>query len=161
MTTVLWILAVLLVIAGIAGIVLPALPGVVLVFLGLLLAAWAEGFQAIGWVTISILAGMTVLALLADAAAAMLGVKRAGASRSAIAGSMIGTVAGLFFGIPGIIIGPFVGAAVGEYLARRDMAQAGRAGFGTWAGIILGTAVKLALAFSMIALFLVSYFLNR
>lgn len=161
MTTVLWILAVLLVIAGIAGIVLPALPGVVLVFLGLLLAAWAEGFQAIGWVTLSILAGMTVLALLADAAAAMLGVKRAGASRSAIAGSMIGTVAGLFFGIPGIIIGPFVGAAVGEYLARRDMAQAGRAGFGTWAGIILGTAVKLALAFSMIALFLVSYFLNR
>jgi uncharacterized protein YqgC (DUF456 family) len=161
MTTILWILAVLLVIAGVAGIMLPALPGVILVFAGLLLAAWADGFQAVGWVTISILAGLMMLALLSDVLATTLGVKRAGASRWAIAGSMIGTLAGLLFGFVGIIIGPFIGAAVGEYLARRDVAQAGRAGLGTWAGIILGTAVKLALAFSMIALFVVSYVLNR
>jgi uncharacterized protein YqgC (DUF456 family) len=156
MTTVLWILAVLL-----AGIVLPALPGVVLVFIGLLLAAWAEGFEAIGWVTISLLAGLMVLALLSDVLTTTLGVKRVGASRLAIAGSMIGTIVGLLFGLIGIIIGPFVGAAVGEYVARRDVAQAGRAGLGTWAGIILGTAAKLALAFSMIALFAASYILHR
>lgn len=146
MSIVLWILAVLLVIVGMAGIVLPALPGVVLVFIGLLLAAWADGFQAIGWVTISILAGLMVLALLLDVLAATLGVKRAGASRWAIAGSLFGMIIGFAFGFVGIIIGPFVGAAVGEYIARRDLAQAGRAGLGTWAGIILGTAVKLALA---------------
>lgn len=161
MTTVLWILAVLLVIVGMAGIVLPALPGVVLVFIGLFLAAWADGFQRIGWVTISVLAGMTVLALIADVLAATLGVKRVGASRWAIIGSVIGTIAGLLFGLIGIMLGPFVGAAAGEYYARRDVAQAGRVGFGTWAGIILGTAVKLALAFSMIALFAASYVLNR
>ena len=74
---------------------------------------------------------------------------------------MIGTLAGLLFGFVGIIIGPFVGAAAGEYYARRDMAQAGRAGLGTWAGIILGTALKLALAFSMIALFAASYVLRK
>jgi len=161
MSTVLWILAVLLVITGVAGIVIPALPGVVLIFIGLLLAAWAEGFQAIGWVTISILAGLMVLALLSDVLATTLGVKRVGASRWAITGSMLGTIIGLFFGFVGIIVGPFVGAAVGEYIARRDVAQAGRAGLGTWAGIILGTTVKLALAFSMIALFAASYVLNR
>ncbi|MHB8845301.1 MAG: DUF456 domain-containing protein [Nitrospirota bacterium] len=161
MTAALWILAVLFVIVGIAGIVLPALPGVVLVFIGLLLAAWADGFQRIGWVTISLLAGMTVLALITDVLATTLGVKRVGASRWAIIGSVIGTVAGLLFGLIGIILGPFVGAAAGEYYARRDMAQAGRAGFGTWAGIILGTAVKLALAFSMMALFAASYVLNE
>ena len=161
MSIVLWILAVLLVITGVAGIVLPVLPGVVLVFIGLLLAAWADGFQAIGWVTISILAGLMVLTLLSDVLAATLGVKRAGASGWAITGSMIGMIVGMFFGIVGILIGPFAGAAVGEYLARQDVAQAGRAGLGTWAGIILGTAVKLALAFSMIAIFVVTYFLNR
>jgi hypothetical protein len=161
MTTVLWILAVILVIVGIAGIILPALPGVVLVFIGLLLAAWADGFQAIGWLTISLLAGLMVLALITDVVATTLGVKRVGASRWAIIGSVIGTLAGLLFGFVGIIIGPFVGAAAGEYYARRDMAQAGRAGLGTWAGIILGTALKLALAFSMIALFAASYVLRK
>jgi len=161
MSIVLWILAVLLVIVGVAGIVLPALPGVVLVFVGLVLAAWAEGFQVVGWGTISILAGLMVLALLSDVLATTLGVKRAGASRKALVGSLIGTIVGLFFGFVGIIIGPFVGAAVGEYVERRDVAQAGRAGFGTWVGIILGTAVKLALAFSMIALFVLSYVLHR
>jgi uncharacterized protein YqgC (DUF456 family) len=161
MTTILWILAVLLVIVGIAGIILPALPGVVLVFIGLLLAAWAEGFQSIGWLTISLLAGLMVLALITDVLATTLGVRRVGASRWAVIGSVIGTIAGLLFGLAGIVIGPFVGAAAGEYYARRDVIQAGRAGLGTWAGIILGTAVKLALAFSMIALFAVSYVLRR
>jgi uncharacterized protein YqgC (DUF456 family) len=161
MTTILWILAVLLVIVGIAGIILPALPGVVLVFIGLLLAAWAEGFQSIGWLTISLLAGLMVLALITDVLATTLGVRRVGASRWAVIGSVIGTIAGLLFGLAGIVIGPFVGAAAGEYYARRDVTQAGRAGLGTWAGIILGTAVKLALAFSMIALFAVSYVLRR
>lgn len=161
MTTALWILAVLLVIIGIAGIVLPALPGVVLVFIGLFLAAWADGFQRIGWVTISLLAGMTFLALAVDVLATTLGVKRVGASRWALIGSVIGTVTGLLFGLVGIILGPFIGAAAGEYYARRDVAQAGRAGFGTWAGIVFGTAVKLALAFSMIAIFAASYVLNQ
>jgi hypothetical protein len=160
LSTVLWIAAVLLITAGVAGIVLPALPGVVLVFIGLVLAAWADGFQSVGWVTISILAGLTVLALLSDVLATTLGVKRVGASRWAVAGSMIGAIIGMLFGFTGIIIGPFGGAAAGEYLVRRDASQAGRAGLGTWAGIILGTAVKLALAFSMIGLFIIAYMLD-
>ncbi len=161
MSTILWILAILLVITGMAGIVLPALPGVVLVFIGLLLAAWADGFRMVGWVTIFFIAGLMVLALLSDVLATTLGVKRVGASRWAVVGSLAGMVIGIFLGLVGILIGPFFGAAAGEYLARGDARQAGRAGLATWAGIILGTAVKLALALSMIALFIASYILNR
>lgn len=160
-STVLWIIAILLVIIGLIGIVVPALPGVVLVFIGLLFGAWADGFKTIGWGTLVLLAVLMVLSLIADFFATSLGVKRAGASTSAVAGAMIGTVAGLFFGFLGIVIGPFIGAAVGEYLVRRNMAQASKAGLGTWAGIILSAAVRLALAFSMIGLFVISYILNR
>ncbi|NTW74162.1 MAG: DUF456 family protein, partial [Chlorobiaceae bacterium] len=67
--TILWIAAALLLITGFAGIVLPALPGVLLVFAGLVFAAWAEGFAYVGWGTISILALLTVASYLIDALA--------------------------------------------------------------------------------------------
>lgn len=159
MTIFLWILAIALVLVGIAGIVLPALPGTVFVFLGLLVAAWIDDFQKVGWVTLAVLGGLTVLSLVMDLLATALGAQRVGASRQAIIGSAIGTIAGLFFGLPGILIGPFAGAVIGEYLARRDMLQAGRAGLGTWLGIVLGTAIKLALAFAMIGIFIAAYVL--
>ena len=138
---------------------LPALPGAPLVFLGLLLAAWIDGFQRVGWLALTLLGVLTLLSLGVDLLATSLGAQRAGASRQAILGAALGTVVGLFFGLPGILAGPFLGAVAGEYLARRDVAQAGRAGLGTWLGLVLGAAAKLALAFTMLALFLTAYLL--
>jgi uncharacterized protein YqgC (DUF456 family) len=158
-TTVLWILAVLLVLAGLAGIVLPALPGTLLVFLGLLLAAWIDGFDKVGWGVIALLGGLAVLSTVLDFVVTGLGARRAGASKQAVIGAAAGTIVGLFFGLPGLFFGPFIGAAAGEYLARRDAMQAGRAGLGTWLGIVLGTAVKFGLAIAMIGLFIAAYFL--
>jgi uncharacterized protein YqgC (DUF456 family) len=63
-------------------------------------------------------------------------------------------MAGLFFGLPGIILGPFVGAVLGELSAHRDLARAGRAGVAAWIGFAIGTAVKVGIAFLMIAIFL-------
>jgi hypothetical protein len=159
MTALLWALAVVLVLVGIAGTVLPALPGAPLVFLGLLLAAWIDGFQRVGWLTLALLAALTLASMGVDLVATSLGAKRVGASRQAVIGAAIGTVAGLFFGLPGIVAGPFVGAAAGEYLARRDVIQAGKVGLGTWLGLALGAAAKLALAFAMLGLFLTAYIL--
>lgn len=133
---------------------MPALPGVPLIFLGLCLAAWAEGFQYVGAGTLVLLAALALLAYAVDLAAGALGARKFGASRTAVLGAAIGTVIGLFLGIPGLLLGPFVGAAVGELVARRDLLQAGRAGLGTWLGLILGAAVKLAISFSMLAVFL-------
>jgi len=158
-TAVWWLLAGILVLVGMAGTVLPALPGAPLVFLGLLLAAWIDGFQRVGWLALTLLGVLTLLSLGVDLLATSLGAQRAGASRQAILGAALGTVVGLFFGLPGILAGPFLGAVAGEYLARRDVAQAGRAGLGTWLGLVLGAAAKLALAFTMLALFLTAYLL--
>ncbi len=148
----------LLVIAGIAGTILPALPGTPLVFLGLLLAAWMDHFQKVGGWTITILAVLTILSLFVDVFAVALGVKRVDASRQAIVGAMLGTFIGLFMGIPGLIFGPLVGAAAGEFIARRDLYRAGQVGLASWLGMLLGSALKLALTFLMVGLFILAYF---
>jgi uncharacterized protein YqgC (DUF456 family) len=157
MTSPLWILAIFLVLAGIAGSVLPALPGVPLVFAGLLLGAWIDHFQKVGWFTLVVLGLLTLLSFAVDFLATSMGAKRVGASKWAVAGSALGTLAGLFFGIPGLILGPFLGAVAGELVARRGQRQAVRSGFGAWIGLLVGTAGKLALIFAMVGIFLTAY----
>lgn len=158
MSLLLWVLGIILVLVGMAGTILPALPGTPLVAIGLVLAAWAGGFQKVGWFPLVIIGVLTVLSLVVDFLATMLGAKRVGASGLALFGAAVGTVAGLFFGLPGVILGPFVGAVLGEYLARRNKDQAVKVGLGTWVGLLLGTAGKLALIFMMIGVFAVAYF---
>jgi hypothetical protein len=155
----LWLLAVILVLAGIVGTVLPALPGAPLVFLGLLCAAWADGFQKVGWFTLSILAILMLLTFVVDFLASRWGAKRVGASWLALAGAFLGTIVGLFFNVPGLIFGPFLGAVAGEWLAVRNLRQAGKVGLGTWLGMILGIAVKLALVFAMVGIFALAYWI--
>jgi hypothetical protein len=155
--TLLWILSALLVGVGMAGTVLPMLPGVPLVFAGLLLAAWIGGFQQVGWPVLLVLGVLTLLSLAVDVAAASLGAKRVGASRAAVLGAALGTLVGVFFGLPGLLVGPFAGAALGQFLVRGDVADAGRAGFGAWIGFLLGSLAKLALAALMLVIFLVAW----
>ncbi len=152
-----WALGVLLVAAGLVGVVVPGLPGTPLVFGGLLLAAWADGFRHAGTGTILVLAAMTAASLLIDVLAAGWGVKRAGAGRAAVVGAMLGMIVGLFFGLPGILIGPFAGALVGEFIAHRDPARAGRAGVAAWMGFVVALGVKAGLVFAMIGVFAAAF----
>ena len=154
MTVLLWVAGVILVAVGLLGVVLPALPGTVLIFAGLLLAAWAENFTRVGFGTLALIGAIGAASYGVDFAAAALGTRRLGASRRAMIGAGLGTIAGLFFGLPGIILGPFVGAVLGELSAHRDLARAGRAGVAAWIGFAIGTAVKVGIAFLMIAIFL-------
>ena len=153
----LWAVAVTLVLVGLAGVVLPVVPGAVLVFLGLLLAAWIDGFSRVGVAPLALLALLTATVYAIDFAAGSFGAKHLGASRRAVWGAAIGTLVGLFFGLPGILLGPFLGAVLGEYTAHRQLAKAGKAGAGTWLGLALGAAAKVALVFGMLALFTVAY----
>jgi uncharacterized protein YqgC (DUF456 family) len=159
MTVLLWVLAVALVIVGLMGVVLPALPGTILVFAGLVLAAWADGFTRVGYATLTILGILAAASYGIDFVAAALGASRLGASRRAMAGAGLGTLLGLFFGLPGLIIGPFVGAVLGELTMHRDVAKAGRAGIAAWIGFAMGMAVKVALVFVMIGIFIAAFFL--
>ena len=123
-------------------------------FLGLLFGAWAEDFRYIGVWTLLILAGMAALTYVVEFAASILGVKKFGGSRRAMAGALLGGIVGIFLGIPGILLGPFVGAVIGELTLQRSLDQARRAGFGTVVGLAFGVAGKLAIGIAMIGLFL-------
>jgi hypothetical protein len=148
-----WVLAVLIIIAGLAGTVVPALPGVPMVFLGLLFGAWIGKFEIIGWTTIGILAALAIIAWVVDFLAGAAGARYLGASSRAFWGATFGAIAGIFFGVVGMLLGPFIGAVLGELSGGSSMVQSGRAGFGAWIGMVLATAVKLAIAFLMIGIF--------
>ncbi|NLG76736.1 MAG: DUF456 domain-containing protein [Xanthomonadaceae bacterium] len=156
---VLWVLAILLMIVGALGILLPALPGVPLIFAGMVLAASIDDFQRIGWLTLTVLGFLTVTAFVVDFAASALGAKRVGASGRAVWGAVIGTLVGLFFGFVGLVLGPFIGAVIGEISVHGRLHQAGRVGVATWMGLIFGALFKLAIAFSMLGVFVFAYFL--
>lgn len=154
------LVAALLVLVGLAGSVLPALPGVPLVFGGLLVAAWADDFQRVGWLTLSLLGLLTIVSFVIDFAATAMGAKRVGATKLAIAGAALGALAGIFLGIPGLIFGPFLGAVAGEMISHGKFEQATRAGVATWVGLLFGTLAKLALIFAMVGIFLLAYFVG-
>ena len=157
MTIALWIVAGLLVVLGVVGTLVPVLPGATFVFGGLLLAAWIDEFQRVGWLTLAVLGFLTFTTVGVDMLATSLGAGKLGASRLAIVGAVAGTILGLFTGLPGLIVGPFLGAVAGELLAGRDLDQAGRVGAGTWIGLAVGAAVKIGLVVAMIGLFVTAY----
>jgi uncharacterized protein YqgC (DUF456 family) len=160
-----WVFTAGLVLTGLAGTVLPVLPGTLLVLAGLFVGAWIDGFTKVGAVALGFIAVLAVLAWATDYVAALLGAKKVGASRWALIGATLGTVVGLFMGLVGVLFMPFVGAVAGEMYALRHQPgalqgattqQALKVGTATWVGMIVGTAVKIALVFVMIGVFLVA-----
>jgi uncharacterized protein YqgC (DUF456 family) len=158
-STLLPIIAAVLLVTGYAGLVIPALPGIVLIFAGFMAAAWAEEFAYVGLVPLTLLGLLALAAYLFEAAAGVVGAQRFGAGRAGLTGAAIGTFIGMFFGIPGMVAGPFLGAVTGELLARKGVREAGFAGLGTWLGLAAGAAVKIAIAFAMAGVFLFARFL--
>jgi len=156
----LWILAIALMLVGALGIVLPALPGIPLMFAGMVVAAAIDDFQRIGWITLTVLGFLTLFSVIVEFAASALGARHVGASRQAVWGALLGTVIGIFFGIPGLLLGPFIGAVVAELSVHGRLEQAGRVGIATWLGLIFGTLVKIAIAFAMLGIFVFAYLLG-
>ena len=152
-----FILSGVLIVAGMAGAVLPAIPGVPLVFAGMLLAAWTDHFQHVGTLTLSVLGLLALFAILIDFVAGLLGARRVGASSRALWGATFGTLIGLFFGLPGLLLGPFVGAVAGELSTGSKVEKATKVGIGTWLGLLFGTLAKLALCFTMLGIFLFAF----
>ena len=146
----LWAFALICVVIGVMGTVFPALPGTPLIFLGALALAWGYDFSILGTPSLIFLGILAALGVAVDFVASSIGAKRVGASSLAVVGATLGSLFGLFFGIPGIILGPFVGAFVGEIVAQSSLRHATKVGIGTWIGLLLGTAAKVAIALSMV-----------
>jgi uncharacterized protein YqgC (DUF456 family) len=151
-----WALSAGLILLGLAGTVLPALPGTALVLAGIVLGAWIDDFTRVGWFAVATAAVLAVLAWLMDYVAALLGAKRAGASRQAIIGAALGTVAGIFMGLVGVLFMPLVGAGIGEFIAQKDHGRAVKVGVATWLGLLAGMLAKVVLAFTMIGIYVVA-----
>jgi len=136
-------LGIVLTIAGILGCVLPMLPGPPVNYLALLLLHFTTQYQFTTRFLV-IWAVVAAIVVLLDYLIPVWGTKKFGGSKQGVWGSVIGLVAGLFAFPPiGIIVGPFVGAVVGELIAGKDTGAAFKSGFGSFIGFLAGTFIKL------------------
>lgn len=156
MTIALWVLVAVLMMAGVVGTVLPVIPGAILIFAGAVLGAWIDDWNRVSAWTLGVLGLLALISIACDFVAGSLGAKRLGASPLAVSGAAIGTVVGVFTGLWGVLFMPFVGAAIGEFVAMRNLQRAGRVGIATGVGLLVGVVIKLALAFSMVGIFVVA-----
>lgn len=143
--------AFLLSIVGIVGCIVPALPGVVLSYAGLL-CAYFTSYSSMSPAAIWLWLAITVAVSVADYFLPAWMTRRFGGSRSGAIGATVGVFAGFFFFPPvGIILGPFFGAVLGELLHdRNDTARAFKSGFGSFLAFIVGTGLKLIVAIWML-----------
>ena len=156
MEILLYVLGAVALVAGVAGVVLPVLPGSALLVLGAVLVAWAEGFTRVSGWTVAACAAIGIAIWVVDFAAGVLGAKAFGASKWAVIGAALGLLVGMFLGLPGIVLGPAVGAVVLEYARNPSFERAMKAGFGAFLGFVLGSAVKVALSFVLVGVLLLA-----
>lgn len=150
MEALLYVLGAILLVVGVAGIVLPGLPGSVFLAAGAVVVAWAEDFTRVSGLTVAACIVLGAVIWATDFVAGLLGARAFGASKWAVLGAALGLLVGLFLGLPGIVLGPAVGAIALEYARDPNFDRALKAGFGAFLGFVLGSAVKVALAFVLI-----------
>lgn len=152
MEVVLYLLAAALIIGGVVGAVLPVLPGIPMIFGGIWLAAAVDEYQHLGWGWLVAIGIVGAVGIALDFVSASLGAKRIGASPRALWGAGIGTTVGMFFGIPGLLIGPFAGAVIGELWSGTSILRSAHVGIGTWIGMLVGILAKVVISFLMIGM---------
>jgi uncharacterized protein YqgC (DUF456 family) len=146
-------LGAVLIAGGLAGAVLPALPGIPMIFGGIWLVAAVDHYRHLGLWWLLLLGAMGAAGVITDFVASALGARRVGASRRALWGATAGTAIGMFFGIPGLVFGPFVGALAGELASGTSVLRSAHVGIGTWVGLLFGTLLKLVISLVMVGLF--------
>jgi uncharacterized protein len=161
MILLLYVIAALLMVAGLVGAIVPSLPGIPLIFGGIWLIAGTDHYRHLGLGWLLGIAAVGMIGLTADLIASALGAKRVGASQQAVWGALAGTMIGLLFGLPGLLLGPFVGAVLGELTAGRGVLRSTRVGVGAWIGLLVGTLIKLVSSIMMVALFGAAWWWNR
>ena len=158
METALVVLGTLTIGAGLVALAVPMVPGLAIVYGGVLLVAWADGFTRIGPLMLVTLLAVMLAGMVADNVAAIFGARRAGASGWGVFGAGVGALLGLPLGLVGVIIGPAVGALVFEYFRNPDLRRAGRAGVGGLFGFVLATVARAVFGMTIAGLAALAYF---
>ena len=152
-----WLIAIVLMAVGLIGTLLPVIPGTTVILAAAILHQVMLGTaKSLGWWNIAALVLLTLLSYGLEFAAGYFGAKRFGATKWGAFGAVIGAIAGIFFPFPGLIVGPIVGAIAGELVAGKRLVSAGRAGWGTLLGNLVGMLGKLTIGLVMVSWFLVS-----
>jgi len=151
-----WLIAIVLMAVGLIGTVLPLVPGAVVILAAAILHQVMLPGKSLGWWNIAGLIVLTLLSYALEFGSGYFGAKRFGATKWGGFGAAIGTVAGLFYPFPGLLVGPLLGAIAGELLAGKRLVSAGRAGWGTVLGNLAGIIAKLIIALAMVCWFLVT-----
>jgi hypothetical protein len=147
----------ILMIAGVAGVILPFLPGVLLVWLGFFIYAAATSFESISLVSVLVFLVLSIIASSLDLLAPVVGAKKYKAGKEGIIGAFLGSLVGVaIFGFWGVILGPAIGAVLGEFVSKRNLSFVPVLGtvFGFFASII----IRLVLSFVIIGFFIFSFF---
>ena len=150
------LLAWLVMCMGVAGSILPGLPSTPLVLIAAIGHKIYFGTTGVAWWIVVLLVGITAISLIVDYAASVYGAKRLGATWRGVVGAIVGGLIGLFFNLPGILFGPFIGAALFELAGGREWKNASRAGVGATLGLLAGTIGKLFCCLAMVGLFTVN-----
>ncbi|HIG30313.1 MAG TPA: DUF456 domain-containing protein [Verrucomicrobiales bacterium] len=150
----------LLMFIGILGSILPGLPSTPIVFFAAFGHRLFFGIEGgVGNNTIIILFVLMIVSVLLDWVAGIIGAKKWGATKLGIIGTIAGGIIGIFFGIPGLILGPFIGAFLFEFAGGRSFEHSGKAGFGAVVGIFAGAFGKLTCSIAMTGIFFLSLIL--
>lgn len=157
MTIFLITLAVVCLLTGLAGCVIPVLPGPPISYLGILFLHFSKEYDY-SLTTLLVLLALVIVVTILDYVIPMLGSKYLGAGKWGSAGSFIGTIIGLFFLPWGLIVGPFLGAFIGEKISGKGWHDAFVAGTGSLVGFIVGTLIKVLLCLYMIWIFIEALF---
>ncbi len=146
-------LTLLVMLAGLIGSLLPVLPGTPLMLIAAIGHRLYFGAASISNLVLGGLIALMVISLVFDFLASLLGAKKFGATWRGMAGAVIGGIVGLFFSLPGIILGPFLGAMLFEMLGDKEFKVAAKAGLGATVGLLLGIIGKFSIGVVMIILF--------
>ena len=146
----LFVLSGLLILLGGIGAVFPVLPGPILSFAGLL-TLYFLSIKPFAMSFIAVFALIAVLVTVFDYLMPALGAKKFQGSKYGIWSSTIGIFFGFFFPPLGFILGPFIGAFIGEAATGKDLNRSLKAAFGTFVGFLAGTGMKLV--FSIVCLY--------
>lgn len=157
MTVFIYALAVLVILAGMVGTVLPFVPGVPLIFLGILVFEIVAKFTHLSIFFIVALSLMTVISLLTDYFSGLIGAKFSGAGLAGIFGAILGTIFGVsLFGFWGIFLGPAFFVLIFEFLAKRSIKKSAKAASYTFLSSVIGAIINVLLGFAMVAIFVLS-----
>jgi uncharacterized protein YqgC (DUF456 family) len=112
--------------------------------------------KSIGWPVIVVLVVLILTTYALDFLSGYFGAKYFGATKWGMFGAILGALIGVFFGILGLFVGPVIGAILGEFISGKRMIDAGRAGWGSLLGNLVGMVGKLIIALAMITIFLLT-----